>query len=81
MTFGARLKELRQAAGLTQEALARNTGISTSTVAKIEHRDIDPAWSTVVRLAKGLGVNVAAFVEDNGDAAAEAKPAKRKRGK
>jgi transcriptional regulator with XRE-family HTH domain len=81
MTFGARLKELRLAAGLTQEALARSTGISTSTVAKIEHRGIDPAWSTVVRLAKGLGVSLDALAIDNGIAAAVAKPAKRKRGK
>jgi len=59
--FGKRLKQLREAAGLTQEGLARAAGLSTSAVARIEQRGKDPAWSTVQRLARALGVALSAF--------------------
>jgi transcriptional regulator with XRE-family HTH domain len=68
MTFGGRLKELREAAGLSQDGLARQAGLSTSTVAKIERLDIDPSWTTVQALAKALGVDCTAF-QDEGPAA------------
>jgi transcriptional regulator with XRE-family HTH domain len=61
LPFNERLRELREAAGLTQEALARAAGLSTSAVSKLEQRDIDPSWSTVQVLARALGVNCAAF--------------------
>lgn len=61
MTFGQRLRQLREAAGLTQEALARNANMSLSAVSKMELKDIDPNWSTVQRLARALGVSVSAF--------------------
>jgi transcriptional regulator with XRE-family HTH domain len=61
MTFGQRLKQLREAAGMTQEALARAANLALSTVAKMETRSIDPEWSTVRRLANALGVSCSAF--------------------
>jgi transcriptional regulator with XRE-family HTH domain len=61
MTFGERLRRLRDAAGFSQEGLARAAGLSTSTVAKIEQRGIDPSWTTVQALARALGVEVSAF--------------------
>jgi transcriptional regulator with XRE-family HTH domain len=64
MTFGGRLKELREAAGLSQDGLARAAGLSTSTVAKIERLDIDPSWTTVQALAKALGVDCTAFQDE-----------------
>jgi transcriptional regulator with XRE-family HTH domain len=90
MGFNSRLKELREAAGLTQEALARKAGLSTSGVAKLENAGLDPAWSTVVKLAGALDVPVDAFKDQAGeggqadapapDHPAEGKP-KRRRGK
>ena len=64
MTFGERLKELREAAGLSQDGLARAAGLSTSTVAKIERLDIDPSWTTVQALARALGVSTEAFQDE-----------------
>lgn len=61
MTFGQRLRQLREAAGLTQEALARAANLALSTIAKMETRAIDPEWSTVQRLSRALGVSCAAF--------------------
>src|SRR5438105_774208 len=52
--FNERLKQLREASGLTQEALARAAGVSVSAVSKLEQRGIDPSWSTVLRLAHGI---------------------------
>jgi transcriptional regulator with XRE-family HTH domain len=76
--FGARLKELREAKGLTQEALARAAEVSVSSVSKLEQRDLDPSWSTVQALAAALGVDCTAFAvaEPVGD-----KPVPRKKGK
>jgi transcriptional regulator with XRE-family HTH domain len=62
-SFNRRLRELRGRAGLTQEQVARATGLSTSAVSKLEQHDIDPSWSTVQALAKALGVEVTAFQE------------------
>jgi len=64
MTFGERLRQLREAAGLTQEGLARNANMSLSAISKMELKNIDPSWSTVQRLARALAVGVAAFDTD-----------------
>jgi transcriptional regulator with XRE-family HTH domain len=54
-----RLKRLRTAAGLTQQALAFKAGLSMSAVIHIEKGRIpDPRISTLRRLAGALGVTV-----------------------
>lgn len=65
MTFGERLRQLREEAGLTQEALARQANISLSQISKMELKNVDPSWSTVKRLARALSVSVAAFDTDD----------------
>lgn len=60
--FGARLRELRKNAGLTQQKLANKAGISLSTLTSLEQgREGEPTWKTVRLLAKALGVSVAEF--------------------
>jgi DNA-binding XRE family transcriptional regulator len=45
-----------------QEALARAADVSTGTVSKLEEKPgMDPAWSTVCKLADALGVSTEAF--------------------
>jgi transcriptional regulator with XRE-family HTH domain len=62
MSFGERLRLLRKAAGMTQEKLARAADVSNATVFKLETVEgQDPSWSTVVKLARALGVSVAEF--------------------
>lgn len=82
--FNERLKQLRETAGMTQEALARAAGMSTSTISKLEQReDMDPTWSTVRKLTSALGLKCGAF-EDEAEAPPAdqpAPPAKGKRGK
>jgi transcriptional regulator with XRE-family HTH domain len=55
-----RLKELREAAGMSQQALAMAAGVSISVVAQIEQgAKSDPRLSTLLALSKALGVDVA----------------------
>jgi PAS domain S-box-containing protein len=56
MTFGQRIRELRQAKGLTQRDLARQAGISYAYVSKLETGTMTPPRHKIIqRLAKVLG--------------------------
>jgi PAS domain S-box-containing protein len=58
MTFGQRLKALRQAKGMTQGELAKKTAISSTYVSKLETGVISPPRQKIIlALAKALGVN------------------------
>jgi transcriptional regulator with XRE-family HTH domain len=61
--FGARLRELRAAAGWTQVQLAARAGLTREGVAQLETGRRKPAWETVLTLCKALGVNCLAFLE------------------
>lgn len=60
--FAQRLKELREAAGMTQQALADKAGLHRFGLAKLEQGVAEPHWPTVLAIAKALGVTPAAFV-------------------
>jgi len=53
-----RLKQLREARGLTQAALAKRTGVSRAYLARLEIGRHDPPLSTLEKLAKALRVKV-----------------------
>ena len=56
MTFGQRVRELRQARGLTQRELARKAGISYAYVSKLETGSMSPPRHKVIQsLARILG--------------------------
>jgi DNA-binding XRE family transcriptional regulator len=62
MAFGSRLKELREAAKLTQGQLAAAAGMSTGSVANLEQGFRKEAtYETRRKLAAALGVDVPAF--------------------
>ena len=58
-----RLKILRRRRSLTQEALAVKAGLSRTYLARLETARQDPTLSTLVKLAKALGVPVTALLE------------------
>jgi transcriptional regulator with XRE-family HTH domain len=62
--FAGRLKELRERAGLTQQALADKAGLSKAGIADLEQARREPSWSTAVALAEALGVDCRAFLQD-----------------
>jgi transcriptional regulator with XRE-family HTH domain len=54
-----RLKELRKQRDWTQPVLAKRSGLSPGYIARLETGRHDPKLSTLVKLAKALGVPVA----------------------
>src|SRR4051794_8758425 len=59
--FGPRLRQLREAASLTQAELAERTGCHKQTITKLEAETQEPAWPLVLALTKALGVDCTAF--------------------
>jgi transcriptional regulator with XRE-family HTH domain len=59
--FGDRLKELREAAGISMYELAKRSNVSAASLSRYEEGDRDPQWQTVVKLARALGVSVSEF--------------------
>ncbi len=64
--FAGRLRELREAAGLTQLQLAEQAGLTEQGLGQIERGRRQPTWETVCRLAAALGVSCEAFVRPGG---------------
>ena len=63
--FGARLKSLRLAAGLTQAQLGERMEMLPTNIARLETGGREPSWDTVKRLAKALGVTTDEFVTED----------------
>lgn len=59
VALGARLLVLRKAAGLTQEALAHAAGLHWTYVGQIERGERNPTYKNLLKLAKGLDVELA----------------------
>jgi transcriptional regulator with XRE-family HTH domain len=74
--FGARLRQIREAARLTQQQLAaRVPGLAVRTVSYIETGAKVPGWDTVLGLCVALGCRPDDFASDPGEVR------KRKRGR
>lgn len=54
----AKLREIRKAKGMTQEQLAKASGIHRITISKYEAGKVDPKTENAERLAAALGVTV-----------------------
>jgi transcriptional regulator with XRE-family HTH domain len=61
--FAANVKELRARRAMTQEQLAHLTGLSRDEISKLENRLREPRAETIVRLAKGLDVELGPLFE------------------
>jgi transcriptional regulator with XRE-family HTH domain len=69
---GVRLREVREAAGLSQRELARQAGLSHEAVSRLERGDtVIPRWSTMRRLAGALGMAPERLVESTWQASAD----------
>lgn len=58
MSISDDLLRLRKATGLTQDQLATAAGLSRMTVQRIEAQDIDPRVSTLLEMARALGMEL-----------------------
>jgi transcriptional regulator with XRE-family HTH domain len=63
MTFAERLRELRDAKGLSQAKLADASGVSFASVREYGMSRRKPSFEAVVKLARALGVTVEAFAD------------------
>jgi transcriptional regulator with XRE-family HTH domain len=62
--FGQKLKELRLQKGLTLEELAFEADIELSQVHRAEKGKINPTLTTLIALAKGLGITLTELMAD-----------------
>ena len=62
--FGVRVKELRLASGMSQEAFADKCGFARSYMSRIERGGANPSLDAIETLAGGLRVSVRELFED-----------------
>ena len=74
MKFGEKLKALRTARGISQKALADQTGISLRALQNYETKDILPkSRDTYDLLARALDVEVSTLMDENAEFQVEAR--------
>ena len=61
--FGRRLRELREARGMSQETLALVCGLDRTYIGGIERGERNPSLVNLTKLAQALGINVAEMFE------------------
>jgi transcriptional regulator with XRE-family HTH domain len=63
---GDRVRVRRRVLGLSQEAIAREAGLSLNQVSRLERGEIlDPHLSSLVGIAKALGVSLPALLSED----------------
>ena len=62
--LGRNLQRLRTAAGLTQNALAKRSGVNRASLSRMESGQQSPTAVTLGRLARSLRVSPASFFEE-----------------
>jgi transcriptional regulator with XRE-family HTH domain len=78
MQFGEKMKELREAKGLTQAALASSAGLSVRTLQSWEQNHRAPVSPDFFKLVRALGVSADVFAGCVEGAAAPKQARKRK---
>ena len=66
--LGQRLQALRRGHGLTLELLAKDSGLSAGYLSQIENGQAVPSLTALQVIAASLGVEVATFFPEDGDA-------------
>lgn len=61
LAFGARVRDLREAASLTQEQVAERMGVAVSTVSRLERGVSGINTSRLPALATSLGVSISSL--------------------
>jgi transcriptional regulator with XRE-family HTH domain len=61
--LGNRIRELREAAGLSREQLASAADVSVRAVIQWELGEREPGWFNMLALAEALRVNCSAFLQ------------------
>lgn len=73
LTFGHKLRELRESKGLTQEQLAEKVGITANAIGQFERGKIFPNYETIANIINVLDIDAnLLFSRDSVDYPAEA---------
>lgn len=60
---GRKLKRVRGELGLSLRRLSQQSGVSPSTIQKVENNSISPTLGTFLRIARGLGKDIQFFLD------------------
>ena len=66
-TFGKKLREARDAKGISQSELGRLLETNHSIIGKYERDEVKPTIDAIKRLADALGTSVGFLVDESGD--------------
>jgi transcriptional regulator with XRE-family HTH domain len=61
--IGRSVREQRVRRFMTQEQLAQAAGISSRQLVRIERNEVEPRFSTILKLAKALGMEPSELVD------------------
>jgi transcriptional regulator with XRE-family HTH domain len=64
LPFGAALRRLRRAAGMSQEQLGLEAGVQRNFISLIETGQNQPTINTITRLARALGLKASELVAE-----------------
>jgi transcriptional regulator with XRE-family HTH domain len=64
--FGQRLRDLRAERSISQDKLARRTGIHPTAIGRLERGSREPRLTTILRLASGLDLQPGRLLDDLG---------------
>ena len=67
MNIGAKIKQLRQELGLTQEELADRAELSKSFISQLERDLTSPSINTLMDILECLGTNLREFFSEDGE--------------
>jgi transcriptional regulator with XRE-family HTH domain len=59
--FAARLRIIRERAGLLKSDVAKKTGLDPTFLGRVERGEREPSWETACKLADALGVKTEDF--------------------
>jgi transcriptional regulator with XRE-family HTH domain len=78
--FSATVRDLRRRADATLQQIAERSGLSVSTLSKIENAQLSPTYETLLRLADGLQVDIAELFSPESLAASNGRRSVTRRG-
>lgn len=67
IAIGPRIREMRQARGLSQGDLENRTGLLRCYLSRVENGHTEPSLQTLARIAAALNMPVAGFFDASGD--------------
>ena len=65
--LGARIRELRQRRGWTQEYTAKKTGLAADTIRRLEYGTFSPTVDKFLQVAEGFGISPGKLLDEDFD--------------